>query len=67
MQFQYVKAAGAAVWVAAMCGAVLLKDFSSFTNWTVFASCALLPPVVMLRYFNPPVQTVPQSIQEVLR
>jgi hypothetical protein len=66
MQPKYLKATISAVWVCALC-AVALFGHVTFSAWVLLAALAVLPPLVVMRYWRAPVQTVSQSIQEVLR
>jgi hypothetical protein len=66
MRPKYLKAAIFAVWVCAVC-AVALFGHVIFSAWAFFVALAVLPPLVVMRYWRAPVQTVSQSIQEVLR
>ena len=62
-----IKSTIAALWVFAMGTAALVADVTSFSSWLVLAGCAIVPPFVMMRYWNPPDQTLSQSIQQNLR
>jgi hypothetical protein len=64
MQPKYLKATISAVWVCALC-AVALFGHVTFSAWVLLAALAVLPPLVVMRYWRAPVQTVSQSIQEV--
>jgi hypothetical protein len=66
MQPKYMKAAISAVWVCALC-AVALFVHLTFSAWVLLAAFAVLPPLVVMRYWRDPVQTTSESIQEVLR
>jgi hypothetical protein len=67
MPFEYVKAAGAVAWGAAVCGAGLAIGFSSIPAWAALGGLAVLPPLLMRRYWKAPAQSLSESIQEVLR
>jgi hypothetical protein len=67
MTLKNIKAMTAALWVFAMGTAALVADVTSFSSWLVLAGCAIVPPFVMMRYWNSPDQTVSESIQQVLR
>jgi hypothetical protein len=47
--------------------AALVADVTSFSSWLVLAGCAIVPPFVMMRYWNPPDRTMSESIQQVIR
>lgn len=67
MQLKQKKIACAAIWVLAMCAAGAAVRVTSPFGWTVLACLALLPPIVMLRLWNDPPQSVSESIQKALR
>jgi len=67
MILKTTKAMIAALWVFAMGTAALVADVNTFSSWLVLAGCAIVPPFVMMRYWNPPDQTMSQSIQQSLR
>jgi hypothetical protein len=66
MQPKYMKATISAVWVGALC-AIALFGHLTFSAWVLVVAFAVLPPLVVMRYWRDPVQTTSQSIQEVLR
>ena len=61
-----MQASISAIWVCALCGAALVGHFT-FSAWALIVACAVIPPLVVFRYWREPVQTTSQSIQEVLR
>jgi hypothetical protein len=67
MQLKYRKIAFAAVWVVAMCAVGIAANVTSLFGWTVLVCLALLPPIVMLRLWNDPAQSMSESIQKALR
>jgi len=67
MTLKTIKATIAALWVFAMGTAALVANVTSFSSWLVLAGCAIVPPFVMMRYWNPPDQTMSETIQKVLR
>jgi hypothetical protein len=67
MTLKNIKATTAALWVFAMGAVALLADVTSFSSWVVLAGCAIVPPFVMMRYWNPADKTMSESIQQVLR
>jgi len=66
MQPKYMKAAISAVWVCALCAVALFGHFT-FSAWALLVAFAVLPPLVVMRFWRDPIQTTSQSIQEVLR
>ncbi len=67
MQLKYAKVTLACAWISAVCGAGLVGDVSSLPSWTVLLGFAILPPLVMMQWWNDPAQTMSESIHEVLR
>jgi hypothetical protein len=61
-----MKATISAVWVCVLC-AVALFVHLTFSAWVLLAAFAVLPPLVVMRYWRDPDQTTSESIQEVLR
>jgi uncharacterized membrane protein YedE/YeeE len=45
----------------------ILGNVNSLLFWTVFAAVALVLPVVVMRWWSEPRQSMSQSIQEALR
>jgi hypothetical protein len=72
MQLPYLKATLAASWVLAMGTAAILANLTSMTSWTmsgwaIIAGLTFLPPLVMMRMWHHPRQTLSQSIQKEIR
>jgi hypothetical protein len=67
MQRRYIKATIALFWILAVCGAGLLVDLASPPAWTFLVGFALLPPLVMMRFWKDPTQSMSESIQKALR
>ena len=67
MPLKYIKATIALFWILAVCGAGLLGDLTSPSAWTILVGFALLPPLVMMRYWKAPAQSMSESIQKALR
>lgn len=67
MQLQHYKTALAAVWVFTACAAGLTVGVTSMSAWSVVAAIALLPPLVMLRFWQYPPQSISESIREARR
>ena len=66
MQPKYMKATISAVWVFLLCAVALYGDFT-FSAWALLLAFAVVPPLVVMRYWREPVQTTSQSIQKALR
>jgi len=62
-----IKAVIAMLWVVAVTIAGIVGNVNSLLLWTVLAAVALLPPVVIMRWWREPRQSMSQSIQEALR
>jgi Flp pilus assembly protein TadB len=62
-----IKAVIAMLWVVSVTIAGIVGNVNSLLLWTVLAAVALLPPVVMMRWWREPRQSMSQSIQEALR
>ena len=69
MQLVSIKAILAMLWVSAVsiAGMGIAGNLNSLSSWTVLAAVAVLPPLVMMRQWNDPRQSMSQSIQEALR
>ena len=67
MQLKYIRATIALFWILAVCVAGLLGDLTSPSAWTFLVGLALLPPLVMMRYWKDPAQSMSESIQKALR
>jgi hypothetical protein len=44
-----------------------LLEHLTFSAWALLVAFAVIPPMVVMRYWREPVQTTSQSIQEELR
>ena len=66
MQQNYMKATISAVWVCALCAVALFGHFT-FSAWVLLLAFAVVPPLVVMRYWREPVQTTSESIQKALR
>jgi Flp pilus assembly protein TadB len=62
-----IKAVIAMLWVVAVTIAGIVGNVNSLLLWTVLATVALLPPVLIVRRWSEPRQSMSQSIQEALR
>jgi hypothetical protein len=61
-----MKATISVVWVCALCAGAFFNHFT-FSAWALLVAFAVIPPLVVMRYWRDPVQTTSQRIQEVLR
>jgi len=62
-----IKAVIAMLWVVAVTIAGIVGNVNSLLLWTVLAAVALLLPVVIMRWWSEPRQSMSQSIQAALR
>jgi hypothetical protein len=67
MQLVSIKFGIATLWVSAVSIAGVAADVHSFAGWAVLSALAVLPPLVMLRRWSEPQQSISESIQEALR
>jgi hypothetical protein len=67
MQTDQLKAAVIGTWILAVGVLAYISDPTSLAGWTVLAAVAATPPVVMMRLWRAPAQTVSESIRDVLR
>jgi hypothetical protein len=62
-----MKAALMGVWILAVGVLGYVYGATSFAGWTVLAAVALTPPVVMMRLWRVPSQSMSESIRAALR
>ena len=67
MPTDYVKTALMGVWILAVGVLGYVLGATSFVGWTVLVAMALTPPVVMMRLWRAPSQSMSESIREALR
>ena len=67
MQTDYMKAALIGVWILAVGVLGYALGATSLVAWTVLAATALTPPVLMMRLWRRPAQSMSESIREALR
>ena len=67
MQLKTLKIVLASVWISAMLIAGLVGQLNSVSSWALLAAVALLPPIVVMRRWNTPAQTMSESIREARR
>ena len=67
MQTEHVKAALAGGWIAAAGSIGYLAGTSSVAGWTLLAMVSLAPPVLMVRFWSAPPQTMSETIRNALR
>jgi len=67
MRLEYMKNGIAGAWIVGLAIVAAVLGLNSLVGWTILAVIGLLPPLVMLRLWNPPAQTTSESIRKVLR
>ncbi len=67
MELQHYKAALVTVWVLATCTLAIATGVASIPGLAVLAVIAVLPPLIMLRLWNDPPQSISESIHEARR
>ena len=67
MPLEYMKNGIAGIWIVGLALIAAFLGLSSPLGWTVLVVLGLLPPLVMMRMWNPPAQTTSESIRKVLR
>ena len=67
MHIDPLKAVFMAAWILAACVLAYVSAPTSVAAWTVLAAVSLTPPLVMLRLWRMPSQSMSESIREVLR
>ena len=66
MNLTYVKVTASALWIFAVGWAGAIANVST-SSWIVLAGCAVVPPLLVVRYWKYPDQTMSESIQRALR
>ncbi len=67
MELQHYKAALATVWVLAACTLGIAAGVASLPALALLVVVGLLPPLVMLRLWTDPPQTIAESIHKARR
>lgn len=67
MRLVSVRSIIAMLWVSAAFVVGITGSMDPLSSWTLLASVAFVPPLVMMWRWNDSRQTMSQSIQEVLR
>jgi hypothetical protein len=67
MTLVHVKSAIAGAWVLGACIVGLASNVTSIGGWTALVGLGVLPPLVLLRAWNNPAQTLSESISEARR
>ena len=67
MQLQSKKAIAAGAWILAITAIAMVANLTAPSTLAVVALVALIPPVVLWRFWNVPVQSMSESIRKALR
>jgi hypothetical protein len=67
MQREYMKTAIVGAWMLAWGVMALSVDVSSASSWILFVGSGVLPPLLLLRLWRQPGQTMSESIHDVLK
>ncbi len=67
MQTDQVKAALIGTWILVVGVLAYISDPTSLVGWSVLAAVAVTPPVIMMRLWREPAQSVSESIREAIR
>jgi hypothetical protein len=67
MTLKNIKSSVAAGWVVAVGAAGFVAGVTSSSGWLALAGLAVVPPIVMMRFWQQPDQTMSESIQDALR
>jgi hypothetical protein len=67
MKIEYVKPGLMAAWVVAVGALAYSSGTTSFPGWTVVAVLSLVPPAVMVRFWNTNSPSMSETIRDVLR
>jgi hypothetical protein len=67
MQLTHIRLSLSFFWMILVSLAGIAAGVSTVLGWTVLAGLALTPPLVTYHLWNPPRQTMSQSIQEARR
>ena len=67
MQIDQLKAAVIGAWMLAVVVLGYILGTTSLVAWTVLAVVSVIPPVVIMRLWRAPSQSMSESIREVMR
>ena len=67
MHTDHVKAALIGAWILAVGVLGYVLGTTSLAGWTVLAVVSVIPPVVIMRLWRAPSQSMSESIREVIR
>lgn len=67
MPLKHIKAMVATTWIAAVGAVGVIADLGGPSSWILLGLGAIVPPLLMARYWHEPDQTMSESIQKALR
>ena len=67
MQTEHIKWAIVGGWVLGLAAIAFSVNLSSVTGWVLVVGLGLVPPVILLRMWQQPPQTISESIQEAIK
>jgi hypothetical protein len=67
MQIQQTKSIAAGGWALAIIAIGLVANVTSLSTWAVLALVALIPPVVLWRFWNVPAPSMSESIRKAIK
>ena len=67
MQLEHMKTAVVGAWMLAWGAMALSVNVSSASGWILLVGSGVLPPLMLLRMWRPPAQTMSEAIREVLK
>lgn len=67
MRTDYMRATFMGVWILAVGVLGYISGTTSLVGWTVLAALAATPPVVIMRLWRVPAQSISESIREAIR
>lgn len=67
MKLESIKALIVGGWVLGLGAIALSVNLTSVAGWSVLVGLGLLPPLIMLRMWKQPAQTISESIREAIR
>jgi hypothetical protein len=67
MQIEQIKVSIVAAWVLVLAAIAMSLSIESAAGWLLLVGMGLLTPMIIFRIWQPPVQTMSESIREVLK
>jgi hypothetical protein len=67
MRTEQIKTSIVAAWVIVVAAIPMSINVESATGWLLLVGMGLITPLIMFRLWQPPVQTMSESIREVLK